>query len=83
MAALKTGYLLILVQFGLIVLLLSALSSEYQANPFMQQWVSGHASPVGFLLNGYLAATLIGVFAGGAILLTRDYLRNRKSVLKR
>ena len=80
---LKTAYVVVLVQFGFIVLLLSALSAEYQSNPFMQQWVSDHASPGGYLLNGYLAAALVGVFVGGAVLLLRDYLKDRRSVLKR
>lgn len=79
----KTAYLVIFIQFGFIVLLFSALSAEYQSNPFMQQWVTDHASPGGYLLNGYLAAMLVGVFAGGLVLLVGDYLRTRNRLLKR
>lgn len=79
----KTAYLVIFIQFGFIVLLLSALSAEYQSNPFMQRWISDHASPGGYLLNGYLAAMLVGVFAGGLVLLVGDYLRSRNRLLKR
>ncbi len=75
--------MVIFAQFAFIVLLLSALSAEYQANPYMQQWISDHAYPVGYLLNGYLAAMLIGVVFGGAVLLVRDYLQNRKPMTDR
>jgi len=80
---LKRIHLFIPVQFGFIVLLLSALSAEYQANPFMQQWFSSHVSPVGYLLNGYLAAMLIGVSVGGAVLVAVDCVRSRRKLLKR
>ncbi len=62
---------------------LSALSAQYQANPFMQQWFSSHASAVGYLLNGYLAAMLIGVSVSGAVLFAVDYVRSRRNVVKR
>jgi hypothetical protein len=72
----------IFAQFAFIVLLLSALSAEYQANPYMQSWIADHASPTAYLLNGYLAAMLIGVVFGGAVLLVRDYLKNRKPMIQ-
>jgi hypothetical protein len=79
----KIAYLVVYAQFAFIVLLLSALTAEYQANPYMQQWVSDHAFPLSYFLNGYLAAMLIGVVFGGAVLLVRDYLQTRNTVLKR
>jgi hypothetical protein len=77
----RIAYLVIYAQFAFIVLLFSALSSEYENNPFMQQWISTNASPVGYLLNGYLAAMLIGVVFGGAILLVREYWQNRTKTI--
>lgn len=78
----KIAYAVIYAQFAFIVLLFSALSSEYQNNPYMQQWISNNAYPVAYLLNGYLAAMLIGVVFGGAILLVRDYWQNRKPMIE-
>src|SRR5205814_10033799 len=48
--------------------LLSVISAEYQSNRYMQEWIEKNAWPIGYLLNGYLAATLIGFAIGGALL---------------
>lgn len=77
----RIAYVVIYAQFAFIVLLFSALSSEYENNPYMQQWISANAAPIGYLLNGYLAAMLIGVVFGGAILLVREYWQNRGRAL--
>ncbi|HEV2119548.1 MAG TPA: hypothetical protein VGS11_05535 [Candidatus Bathyarchaeia archaeon] len=57
------------VQFVAIALLLSVASAEYQSNAYMQEWIAKNAWPIGYALNGYLAATLIGFSIGGAFLL--------------
>jgi cytochrome bd-type quinol oxidase subunit 2 len=64
-----TTLLIAFAQFVIIVLLLSGVSAEYQSNRYMQDWVAQNAWPVGYLLNGYLASTLVGVTIGGAFLL--------------
>ena len=69
--------LIAFVQFVVIVLLLSAISAEYQSNPNMQAWISENVWPVGYLLNGYLASTLVGVSIGGAVLLFQRWRSNR------
>ncbi len=71
------GKIVIFLQFGFIVLLSYALSSEYQSNQFQQKWVSDNAPWLQFILNGYLAAGLIGILIGAAFLLVADLLRNR------
>ena len=71
------GKILVFLQFGFIVLLVYALSSEYAANANQQQWISDNVWWLQYFLNGYLAAGLIGIFIGGAFLLVGDYLRNR------
>lgn len=76
------GKIVIFVQFGFIVLFVYALSSEYRANPYQQQWITDTAWPLQYLLNGYLAAALVGVFIGGAVLLAAEYLRDRRGGLK-
>ena len=56
--------LVIIVEFMIMIGLIAAISNEYQANYWMQQWVSQNASPLGFFLSGYvgaLLATLVGV----------------------
>jgi hypothetical protein len=60
-------------QFVIIALLLSGVSSEYQSNKNMQDWITQNAWPVGYLLNGYLASTLVGVAIGGGVLLVRKW----------
>jgi hypothetical protein len=65
-------------QFVIIVLLLSGISAEYQSNPNMQTWIAQNAWPIGYLLNGYLASTLVGVTIGGAVLLLQKWRSDRK-----
>jgi hypothetical protein len=65
-------------QFVIIVLLLSGISAEYQSNPNMQAWIAQNAWPIGYLLNGYLASTLVGVAIGGAVLLLQKWRSDRK-----
>ena len=72
------GKIIIFAQFGLIVLFVYALSAEYRSNAYQQDWISANASPLQYLLNGYLAAGLIGILIGGATLLLADYLRQRE-----
>lgn len=60
-------------QFVVIVLLLSGVSAEYQSNRYMQDWIAQNAWPVGYLLNGYLASTLVGVAIGGGVLLVQKW----------
>ena len=56
--------MIIVFEFMLMIGLIAAISNEYQANYFMQQWISQNASPLGFFLSGYLGtllATIVGV----------------------
>ena len=56
--------LIIVVEFVIMIGLTAAISNEYQANYWMQQWISQNASPLGFFLSGYvgtLLATVVGV----------------------
>ena len=71
--------LVVFVQFVIIVLLLSGISAEYQSNPNMQMWISENAWPVGYLLNGYLSSTLVGIAIGGAVLLLQKWRSERKN----
>jgi len=41
----------------------------------MQEWIEKNAWPIGYLLNGYLAATLVGFAIGGGFLIFQK-LRN-------
>lgn len=72
------GKIIVFGQFVFIVLFVYALSSEYRANAYQQGWVMSNAWPLQYFLNGYLAAGLIGVMFGGAVLLAADYARERK-----
>jgi len=71
------GKLVLFLMFGFIVSLVFALSAEYQSNQFQQKWVSDNASWLQYLLNGYLAAALVGIFIGGAFLLVAEIVRSR------
>ncbi len=76
---LDTTLLIAFAQFVIIVLLLSGVSAEYQSNRYMQDWIAQNVWPVGYLLNGYLASTLVGVAIGGAFLLLQRW-RGTKDV---
>ena len=71
------GKIIVFGQFVFIVLFVYALSSEYRANAYQQAWVMNNAWPLQYVLNGYLAAGLVGVMLGGAVLLAADYLREK------
>ncbi len=73
----KRGYFVIYAQFGLIVLFIFGLSAEYRSNAYQQDWISNNAPWLQYLLNGYLAAMLLGIFIGAGVLLAADYWRNR------
>jgi len=68
-----TTLLIAFSQFVIIVLLLSGVSAEYQSNKYMQDWITQNVWPVGYLLNGYLASTLVGVAIGAAVLLVQRW----------
>ena len=75
---LDTTLLIAFAQFVIIVLLLSSISAEYQSNRNMQDWIAQNAWPVGYLLNGYLASTLVGVAIGGGFLLVQRWRSTRE-----
>ncbi len=67
-------------QFALIEMLLFGLSSEYSANPFMQNWFSQNAWPIGELLANYVAP-LLGLVVGlGALAAIRLLSRKTRTV---
>jgi cytochrome bd-type quinol oxidase subunit 2 len=72
-----TTLLIAFAQFVVIVLLLSGVSAEYQSNTNMQDWIFQNAWPVGYLLNGYFASTLVGVAIGGGVLLVQRWRTGR------
>jgi hypothetical protein len=72
------GKIVIFLQFVSIVLLVYALSAEYQSNQYQQSWVSSYVPWLQYLLNGYMAAALIGILLGGTFLLVADISRNRR-----
>jgi len=73
-----TTLLIAFAQFVIIVLLLSGVSAEYQSNMYMQEWIAQNAWPVGYLLNGYLSSTLVGVAIGGGFLLVQRWRSTRE-----
>jgi hypothetical protein len=79
----EPSILLAFVQFAIIAVLLSAASAEYQSNAYMQEWIAKNASPIGYLLNGYLAATLVGFAIGGSFLLLQRWRGSRESPIER
>jgi len=74
---LMKGKIIVFGEFVLIVFFVYALSSEYRSNAYQQDWVMKNAWPLQYLLNGYLAAGLVGIVLGGAVLLLADYNRER------
>ena len=65
-------------QFAITIGLLAAISNEYQSNYFFQLWISQNASPLGFLLTGYVGTVLVAI-VGGALILWKLVLSRRKS----
>jgi ascorbate-specific PTS system EIIC-type component UlaA len=71
------GKIVVFIQFVFIVLLVYALSAEYQSNQYQQTWVLENVPWLQYFLNGYMAAALIGILLGGVFLLVSDIMRNR------
>ncbi len=71
------------VQFVIIAVLFSAASAEYQSNAYMQEWIAKNAWPIGYILNGYLAATLVGFAIGGAFLLFQRWRSSDENQIER
>lgn len=71
----RTASLIIYAQFALIILLMASLSSEYQSNPFMEQWLSQNAAPLGYLLSDYLGAILAALVTVVTLLVQWGYGR--------
>ena len=65
---------IVISQFLTILGLSAALSSEYQSNPFMRDWFTGYAWPLGYLLGNYLGSMLIGII-GTILILWRLVVR--------
>jgi len=63
----RTFGIVVIGQFLAILGLAMALSSEYQSNPFMRDWFTNYAWPLGLLLANYLGSMLIGII--GTILI--------------
>jgi EmrB/QacA subfamily drug resistance transporter len=63
-------------QFVLIETLLFALSSDYSANAYMQDWFSAYAWPLGYLLASYVAPVL-GIALGATTLIARSIMKNK------
>lgn len=69
-------------QFVVIEALLFGLSSEYSANPFMQNWFSLNAWPIGDLLGNYIAP-LLGLVVGlGGLTAARLLIPKSKATKK-
>ena len=66
-------------EFLLIEALLFALSAEYAANMFMQDWFASNASAIGFLLGSYLAPILGLAIGSGVVLWYRVLNRHAES----
>jgi len=65
---------IVISQFLTILGLSAALSSEYQSNPFMRDWFTSYAWPLGYLLGNYLGSMLIGI-VGTILILWRLVVR--------
>jgi EmrB/QacA subfamily drug resistance transporter len=70
----RTLGVIVIGQFLAILGLSTALSSEYQSNPFMRQWFDSYAWPLGYLLGSYLGSMLIGI-VGTILILWRLVVR--------
>jgi hypothetical protein len=65
----KLVYGIILAQFIIIAVLLGGLSSEYLSNVYFRIWLDSAYPQLGLLLTGQVDALIIGMAAGGTILL--------------
>lgn len=62
----------LILEFGVIVGLVWAVSLEYRANQYLQAWANQNAPVLGYLLNGYLAAMLAGILIGSIVLFVQN-----------
>jgi hypothetical protein len=62
-------YGIILSQFIVIAILLGGFSNEYLSNAYFRIWLDNNFPRLGLLLTGQVDALLIGMAAGGTILL--------------
>ena len=79
--SLRASQIAVVAQFVVIEILLFGLSSEYSANPFMQDWFSQNAWPIGDLLANYVAP-LLGIAIGFAGLTVQNLLKRRAGARK-
>jgi len=79
--SLRASQIALVAQFVVIEILLFGLSSEYSANPFMQDWFSQNAWPIGDLLANYVAP-LLGIAIGFAGLTLQNLLKRRAGARK-
>jgi hypothetical protein len=75
-------YGIILAQYAVIAILLGGFSSEYLSNVFFRIWLDKSFPLVGLLLTGQFDALLIGMAAGGTILLVQG-MKNEARVERR
>ena len=71
----KLVYGIILAQFTVIAVLLGGLTSEYLFNVYFRIWLDSNYPQLGLLLTGQVDALIIGMAAGGTILLI-ERMRN-------
>lgn len=75
-------YGIILAQFGVIAILLGGFSSEYLSNVYHRIWLDNKFPQLGLLLTGHVDALLIGMAAGGTILLIQR-MKNEAKIDRR
>jgi EmrB/QacA subfamily drug resistance transporter len=67
---------IVVIQFLITIGLIAAISNEYAANYWMQQWVNQNASPLAFFLSGYVGAALATIL--GAVLIVWKMILPRR-----
>jgi hypothetical protein len=72
---------IVVVQFLITIGLLAAISNEYQSNYWMEQWIGQNASPLGFLLSGYLGTVLFTII-GSLLIIWKLVLPLRQTAAK-
>lgn len=72
-------YGVILAQFAVIAILLGGFTSEYLSNVYFRIWLDNNFPQVGLLLTGQFDALLIGIAAGGTMLLIQRLKNEAKS----
>ncbi len=63
----RRAKLLALGESFVILVLLLALTLEYQRNVYMQLWISQNFWPASWLLNGTLVGTMAGILVGWTV----------------